>query len=584
MLIVPTLDPFYYLHNFESAVAWVNQHSEDLLSVEERVFLACFASLPHMSRALLVRMIMRKGPLFRSSRLDYPEIGDISQAARPLIEHALIDEDPVLTAAELFKLHSMKELRGIVGPALPCAEQRKQDLLATVFLAHPESKTYAQWLRPVDGTIPPASRGYIPTDHIHIDRIRTDRVYRLLVGELCDRIRLIFFGNAHQTWAEFVITDLGLLRYEHVPMAPGSRAFRHRDDVDVYLGLQTVRQTLRDGPACAALPDDAPLCGLLDAALRIDTDNPWLSQRRDKILFYLGQESERRRDWDTARQAYAACAWPGARHRHVRVLERQGESQSALDLALAISAAPENEAESQRIQRMLPRLRRLCRQTVKRSSGRASAPPIPASLMTLPRDDKQSRVEQAVRKHLHQEHSPVYYVENALINSLFGLLCWEAIFAPLPGAFFHPFQRGPADLLAPDFSKRRAVQFSRCLRQLDDGSYRNTIQDRFHDKQGIQSPFVFWDIISAPLLSLALDCLPAQHLKLWFARLLDDVAANRSGLPDLIRFFPHERRYDMIEVKGPGDRLQDNQTRWLHFFLSHRMPVSVCHVQWREQP
>lgn len=204
--------------------------------------------------------------------------------------------------------------------------------------------------------------------------------------------------------------------------------------------------------------------------------------------------------------------------------------------------------------------------------------------MTLPRDDKQSRVEQAVRKHLHQEHSPVYYVENALINSLFGLLCWEAIFAPLPGAFFHPFQRGPADLLAPDFIKRRAVQFSRCLRQLDDGSYRSTIQDRFHDKQGIQSPFVFWDIISAPLLSLALDCLPAQHLKLWFARLLDDVAANRSGLPDLIRFFPHERRYDMIEVKGPGDRLQDNQTRWLHFFLSHRMPVSVCHVQWREQP
>ena len=29
--------------------------------------------------------------------------------------------------------------------------------------------------------------------------------------------------------------------------------------------------------------------------------------------------------------------------------------------------------------------------------------------------------------------APVHYVENTLINGLFGLLCWPAIFAPLPG-------------------------------------------------------------------------------------------------------------------------------------------------------
>ncbi len=33
-------------------------------------------------------------------------------------------------------------------------------------------------------------------------------------------------------------------------------------------------------------------------------------------------------------------------------------------------------------------------------------------------------------------------------------------------------------------------------------------------------------------------------------------------------------------MKGPGDRLQDNQRRLLEFCVSHQMPVSVCYVRW----
>ena len=36
----------------------------------------------------------------------------------------------------------------------------------------------------------------------------------------------------------------------------------------------------------------------------------------------------------------------------------------------------------------------------------------------------------------------------------------------------------------------------------------------------------------------------------------------------------------MIEVKGPGDRLQDNQKRWLAHARRHEIPVAVCYVQW----
>ena len=64
-------------------------------------------------------------------------------------------------------------------------------------------------------------------------------------------------------------------------------------------------------------------------------------------------------------------------------------------------------------------------------------------------------VEGVVRDHLAREDAPVFYVENALINALFGLLCWRAIFSAIPGAFFHPFHRGPADLFSADFFQRR---------------------------------------------------------------------------------------------------------------------------------
>ncbi len=202
--------------------------------------------------------------------------------------------------------------------------------------------------------------------------------------------------------------------------------------------------------------------------------------------------------------------------------------------------------------------------------------------LQLPLDSAGQGVERAVRAHLQQSGGEVHYVENTLFNSLFGLLCWEAVFAPLPGAFFHPYQAAPQDLHDDDFQTRRAALFEACFAQLDDGRYRQTIRDRFAAKYGLQSPFVFWAALNENLIEQALACVPAQHLKHCFVRLLQDIRNNRTGMPDLIQFWPEQARYQMIEVKGPGDRLQDNQLRWLEFCREHAMPVAVCHVRWCE--
>ena len=50
-------------------------------------------------------------------------------------------------------------------------------------------------------------------------------------------------------------------------------------------------------------------------------------------------------------------------------------------------------------------------------------------------------------------------------------------------------------------------------------------------------------------------------------------------MPDLI-FFPSRGGYELIEVKGPGDRVQANQLRWMRYFAEHDIPHRVTWVEW----
>jgi hypothetical protein len=510
-------------------------------------------------------MLMRKGSLFRASRLSYDEIGCPLQAAAPLAALGWVDTEPALTLDDLFALSTRAQLLEMFArtlTAVPGAKSlRKPDLLETLRPFHSDHAADAE------------NHAQYPLSAWHSQT--TDHVLHVAIAPLCERLRLMFFGNLQQDWSEFVLADLGVFQYEKVAFAPSSRAFQQRADIDVYLALHACREALEWLPA-----ENTAVIGELVATIgAIEIANPWLETRRAKLLFRIGQECERRHDWDDALAIYESCAWPGARHRRMRVLERCERFDEAFAVASQAVAAPESEEEAQRIARMLPRLQRRRGESVRRTPA---ARPVERSMLVLPKPQIAQAVEYVARDHLTRDAAPVHYVENALINSLFGLLCWEPVFAALPGAFFHPFQRGPADLHAPDFHTRRAEQFAACLAQLDSGAYRETIERHLHSKAGLQSPFVFWGLLTPELIALALDCLPAAHLKLWFERLLRDIRGNRSGLPDLIQFWPAERRYELIEVKGPGDRLQDNQIRWLAYCAQHRMPVRVLDVRWAE--
>ncbi|MFO1467984.1 MAG: VRR-NUC domain-containing protein [Steroidobacteraceae bacterium] len=541
-------DRFYYLNNFQAVLDWLEDRYADVLGAADLGFIRCFRTQPRPARALLTRMAMRRSTLFRESSLRYEEIGDTVTALAPLVEAGWVEADAELDLAELFRVLRKPELAALFALPPALARLPKPQWLAWLAPGAAQGRRASQWGAP-------------------------ERIHRLSCAALCERLRLTYFGNFRQDWSDFVLADLGVFRFERIDCGRDARAFQTTRQVEVFQALYRCRENLHE-----QVPPREVLAQLPPAI----EDSGWLERRRQKLLFRIAQRFESQREPEAALELYSQCRWPGTSLRRALLEERAQRPGAARALCESGLALRREGAHHHSLRRVLARIAR-----------REGAPPASRSMtriatqtVELPPPSTPIRVEQAMIAHLQAESpdSRVEWVENALLNSLFGLLCWEAIFAPLPGAFFHPHHHGPADLGEDDFVQRREHLFSRCLDTLESGAYASLIRDRFRDRQAVQSPFVAWAAIDESLLELALACIPAAHLRIVFQWMLRDLPGHCAGFPDLVQFWPSGRRYRMVEIKGPGDRLQENQRRLLEHCVAQGLPVSVLNVRWRDPP
>ena len=549
---LPVLAPFYYLKNFELVLTTILTRYSDLLQDDELRFVTQFPQLPMESRALLARLVMRRGDLFRSAKLHYAEIGETGAAAAAPIVAGWVSDRPLLSIRDLHGLLTKEELIRCLKLPPRYVAWRKAELAVVVEAQFKDSRCFEQW---------------------HAGGYPRECVYALVIASMCERFRLMFFGNDRQSWTEFVTADLGIFRYEKVERSLQSRPFQTRAHVEVFQRIQECRELLAEG-----MPLDE-LAAVMPAAI---TDSEWLEERRQKLLFLVAREYERVGEATKALAMYLECIYRSARSRAIRLKIKSGDWEGARALCVLAKANPESEAELQHVRRVWPRIHRKLKIVC---DAEHSSPVIPEFELIFDGLRDAAAVEYLVMDHLAcvlPDPSTVRYIENGLIPSLFGLLCWPAIFAPVPGAFFHDFHQGPIDLESGQFYRRRRREFDECLSQLESGGYQETIWRVFKEKWGIQTPFVRWGHLDKKLLGWALDCFPAEHLRAWFQWILRDVKENRAGFPDLVQFWPEEKRYRLIEVKGPGDRVQDNQRRLLEYCMSNAMPVSVCYVRWAD--
>lgn len=540
----PDLPPDYYLRNFQALVDGVDDRYGDLLSHGEQDWLARYRARSTDARCLYVRLLSRTPSVFRQDKLAYAEIVDLPGAAAELTDAGLMTINPPLHPEALLPLYVKAEL--VAACAKRDAQRLSRDALADSLIRDPDALGFDATLLAAHG------------DLLQVEGEEYFAVFRLL-----------FFGNLHQSLSDFVLRDLGLMRYEPYPIDTNSRAFNSRNQIDAHIRYYAARGLVDDPSAL----DTGALLAVHSLLPRATKQDRALYRRVGRFSNQLARALERRGELEHALRLYATTDWPPSRERRARVLASTSQEEAALALCEDIAAAPidaeESDFASGFSQRLLRKLGR---------RGPLPKPARPAEVtLELPKSD--TTVELCVARHFADDGA-CFYTENTLFTGVFGLAFWDILFSPIPGAFHNPFQHAPADFREPDFRDARSDAIGERLEAIrSPGALASRVRAVQVEKHGIANPVVHWGALTTALLDIALERIPLAHWHGVFDHMLHDLGNYRSGFPDLVHF-PSGGGYQLIEVKALGDRLQKNQLRWMAQFTTLGIPHLVVHVRW----
>jgi hypothetical protein len=544
------LHPLYYQDNFEQLCDTVWEQYEDLLAQREKEFYDCYQRLDTAARCLYIRLVSRRGPLFRSEQLSYQELGDLETVIPQLVEVGLLQRVDSPEPELLLSILRKDELLQIYPVQLEGRKTQRKAELQEHLLDTLEPDQLAQaWRHKTDANC-----------------------YLLEVGhrDCVELFQLLFFGNRRQNLTEFVLSDLGVVRYWDYSLDREYRLFESRQQIDEYLLLGELRERYEE----AVEKDDREAVLAVADPLLVQEKSSLQDQRRDRLRNRVARQLERYAQWQPALSLYGCSSMHPARERQVRILQGLDRYEAALKLCETMAKEPWCEEERDFLRRQIPllqkKLGRPCR-AVDRDQF------IEEQLLLA----RSGNVEQAAAEHYAGSWDYACYVENTLVNGAFGLALWEQIFLPLPGAFVNPFQSAPLDMSSPDFYSRRRAAIDGRLRLLAEGDLEAEILEAYDRYFEISNRWVNWRYLPRDMLQQALRLIPAQHWLSMWQRILFDPQANRSGFPDLL-VLDAERGYCFIEIKGPGDQLQLNQKRWLRFFQQQGIPAQVTWVQWSD--
>ncbi|KAI9556447.1 hypothetical protein GHT06_016235 [Daphnia sinensis] len=193
-------------------------------------------------------------------------------------------------------------------------------------------------------------------------------------------------------------------------------------------------------------------------------------------------------------------------------------------------------------------------------------------------------VEELVLQHyMENGYTHGVHGEGSTIWTVIGLLFWDVIYrSEIADVFLSQFQAIPLDFDTLDFyQSRQSVIEHRleCIRNWSSSEIMEEIAKIWNENHG-QTSLVFWDrFCDLDHVSGLVQCISPHSLAAISQRLLQNYRHYRSGFPDLTVWNPKEKKWRIIEVKGPNDRLSPKQTLWLDFLVSLGIEAEVCHVQ-----
>jgi hypothetical protein len=517
--------PDYYAGNLRHLLADVASRNADLLGDAERALIVAFQGVGVEAQRLFARLVSRSGPWIRVDSLRYREIACLDAALSELARAGLVVREPDAPAEAL-----LQRLTRAEGSALFPAVRapRKAAWIAACVARYPDT-----WIR-----------ARIARRHGWVALADRRAFHACLV---------LFFGGDGQDLSTFVMQDLGLLRFEPYPLDAATRAFRDRAELTRYLLCRRLSAWSHD------LDGQASLAALLGAALWGCTGSRPVVRARDRVLNRLGQWHERRGELDAALCCYGRSTLHPARERRARLLRRLGDEAGVQSLLEAMRDDPWAPDEQDFAERFGTR-------------GRAHVPPTSTCELT---GAPAARIEQHALNLLTADGGRGWHLENLLPLGLAGLAYWDVVFAPVAGAFSHPFQLGPQDLFWPDFARaRRGALEARSAALRQPGALAAQLRATAASRRGVANRLVHWEAFDDELLDALLGAVPHAVLAELASYTIGNLHRARTGFPDLLLIYAGGA-WEVIEVKSPNDQLQPAQRVWLKVLAQLGVPARV---------
>lgn len=547
------LSSTYYLNNFSKLLKFVEQNYGDLLNKKELKIISNFNELPRNSKLLYVRLISRKGPFFITEKLTYEEV-KISAAIEGLLNikfcqyyQSAEDIEKEYYIEDYLFTYSRKELEKIL-----------------LKFGHKGLSKFKK----------PELIEFFLYDSILRENLLKE--FPLITLNKTDEFQLffyLFFGNFNQTLSDFILEDVGALKYERYRIDKETRLFDSRSSINKSKKFHQARE------ACYICME----LGEFDEALEL-----WKEMGRNKGKGYslnrkfrdysdqLGRHFERFGDYEQALECYSKSKSSFARERSIRIHVELDETSKASAQLTKMAKNPKNFEEHDFVRKFGKKLSKLTGKEYPLSNGWQ----FPEEKWKI--NKKASlNVEEMVVKELKKKKFKALHSENWFWNSLLGLAFWDIIFKPLPGVFHHPFQRGPVDLFHPeDFYANRKQLIETRLKSIKSGRYKMQILKTAQKKYKTANYLVSWNALDFDFLERVLQIFPSDQLEAILRRQLSELRRNSSGLPDVFCIDPkgHPKLY---EVKGPGDQLRPNQRAWLSFMNDLGVDCSVLWVSYK---
>ena len=500
--------PGYYASNLSFVVDFVLSRNSHLIAFAHLSGLMTFLGLSESAKRLFSRLLIRTGPVFLVSSLSYEEIPDLTSAIRELEASGLIDGTGVSGEALLKKLTKDQICDGF--PVVQAPSTKKM-LIGQILSKY--------------------------SDHRIISIVTKFHPWiRIVNNETWGLLRILFFGNRHRDWSSFITEDLGQTKWEEVPLT--RPLFEDAGQFSTHVRL-------------IELSDLSKRCmDYVGLASEISAELTQLEQkdRNDryfkKTALALGQFFERKAKWKEAIAIYDLIKVHPARERQIRIYKKlQMDRQKDL-LVNAILVEPYSALELQFAKRML---------------GEKSKAP-PTSIEKLHKH--QDLIESYAMENFFCSAKWVMHCENTFFRALVGLIYWPAIFAPLRWAFTNPYQSAPNDLFDERFFINREKLIEGLEHELvDDTRFLQHLMGVYDDKRGISNRLVSWSLFERIPIEEWLSAIPIQVLKNVSSFLIRNLSDFKSGMPDLFVCYGDEE-FELVEIKGPTDRLQPQQQAW----------------------